>query len=128
MLIIRKEQIALFEIQVWDIFAGQIVEKLCTDSSELVSDIDSDTLKKRVNWGIGRAKEYGITWKKNLITFVELMFEISPQFDTFGTFKECLNDESRSPNERVSLMLERTSVAEWEEAKRELGDQGWPEE
>jgi hypothetical protein len=104
------------------------VENLRTNHAAAVKDIPEDTLYKRVEYGIQRAREHGLSWKNNLNAFVTLMFEIGPDFDRFPAFKNFLTDEGVPPNERMELLLQETTDVDWQNAQKASAPNNWPED
>ena len=128
MLKIRKEQMAILQQQAERNFVIYVVKQLCTNHAEVVKDIPDDKLYKRVEYGIQCAREYGLTWKNNLSTFVTLMFVIAPYFDRFPAFRRYLTAESVPPNERMDVLFRETTEADWRNAKQDSTLTKWPEE
>ena len=128
MLHIREEQMAVFQQEAERNFISSVVENLRTNHAAAVKDTPDDTLHKRVEYGIRRAREYGLSWKNSLTTFVTLMFVIAPDFDRLPAFKKFLTDEGVPPNERMELLLEKTTDADWQEAEKASEPNNWPED
>jgi hypothetical protein len=113
MLFIRKEQMTVFQEKAERDFIASVVKQLRSSHEAALKDLDEDKIYKRVEYGIGRARKYGMTWKNNLTAFVSLMFEIAPDFDVFPVFQKYLTDETISPNDRMGLLLKETSEDDW---------------
>ena len=128
MLKIRKEQMDVFQQQAEINFVDSVVKKLHTSYPEAVKDIPEDKLYKRVEYGIRCAREYGLTWKNNLSTFVTLMFVIAPDFDRSPAFRRYLTAENVPPNERMDVLLRDTTEADWRNARQDPELTKWPEE
>jgi hypothetical protein len=127
MLKIRKEQMDIFQQQAEINFVHHVAKQLHNNHAEAVKDVPEDKLYKRVEYGIRCAREYGLTWKNNLRTFVTLMFEIAPDFDSYPVFHNYLTDESIQPNHRMEIILDKTVGSDWKKA-REASTKDWPEE
>ena len=127
MLKIRKEQMDVFQQQAEINFVHYVAKQLCNNHAEVVKDLPEDKLYKRVEYGIRCGREYGLTWKNNLRTFVTLMFEIAPDFDRFPVFQKYLTDESIQPNDRIGIILDKTVGSDWRKA-RKASTKDWPEE
>lgn len=128
MLKIRKEQMAVFQQQAEHNFVSSVLEHLRTDHAGVVQDIPEDKLYKRVEYGIQRAREYGLSWKNNLRTFVTLMFKIAPDFDRFPAFQKFLTDEGVTPNKRMDVLLRETTDVDWKNAQQASAQNNWPED
>lgn len=128
MLHIREEQMAVFQQQAERNFVSSIVGHLRTNHPGTVKDMPEDVLYRRVEYGIRRAREYGFSWKNSLSTFVTLMFVIAPDFDKLPAFKKFLTDEGVPPNERMELLLQQTTDADWQDAEKVSEPDNWPED
>lgn len=92
-------------------FIDSVVNELLTGHAETVQNVTEHKLYKRVVYGIGRAREYGLTWENNIATYVILMFEIAPDFDRFPVLHKYLTDDSIPPDERMYVLLNKTTEA-----------------
>ena len=128
MLRIRQEQMDIFQQQAEINFIDSVVKHIRTDHAEIVQDISEDKLYKRVEYGIQRAREYGLSWRNNLNAFVTLMFEIGPDFDRFPAFQKFLTDENVLPNKRMGVLLRETTDLDWQNARQASAPDNWPEE
>ena len=127
MLKIRKEQMDVFQQQAEINFVHYVAKQLRNNHAEAVKDLPQDKLYKRVEYGIRCAREYGLTWKNNLQTFVTLMFEIAPDFDSYHVFQKYLTDKSIQPNDRMEIIFDNTVGSDWSKAQQ-ASTKGWPEE
>jgi len=123
---IREEQMDVFQQQAEIKFVDYVAKQLRNNHAEVVKDIPEDKLHKRVEYGIQRAREYGLTWQNDLTVFVTLMFEIAPDFDKFPAFREYLTDKTVEPDERMDLLLSETTEIDWEDAQEASAKTGWP--
>ena len=128
MLKIRKEQMDVFQQQAEINFVHYVAKQLHNNHAEAVKDVPEDKLYKRVEYGIQRAKEYGLTWKNNLSTFVTLMLVIAPEFDRSPAFRRHLTAEKVPPNERMDVLLRETTEADWRNARQDPALTKWPED
>lgn len=128
MLIIRKEQMKVFERQIENNFINTVVEKIRSDHANATNGLPDNVLRKRIEYGLQRAGDYGLTWQNNLITFVTMMFEIGVGFDNCPVFQKHLTDQSLPPNARMEQLLKQTDYRDWEEAQRDSADNPWPED
>jgi hypothetical protein len=125
MLVIRKEQMAIFQLEAERTFVDKVLEKVCTRYADTIRDVEIGILRKRVTHGIARAHEYGLTWMNNLTIFVMLMFDLGPEFDRYPAFNRCLTDVNLEPDERMKVLLKETTQDDWRCA-RQMPVQ-WPE-
>jgi len=127
MLIIRNEQLAVFQENSERDFILSVIKQLRANHEAALRGVAEDKIYKRVEYGIGCARKYGMTWKNNLTAYVILMFEISPDFDMYPVFQEYLTDENVPPDERMGLLLEETSEDDWQNALKASGHMLWAE-
>ncbi|MHC4742287.1 MAG: hypothetical protein ACYS8Z_10265 [Planctomycetota bacterium] len=128
MLKIRKEQMDVFQQQAEINFVRYVAKQLRGNHAEAVKSLSEDKLYRRVEYGIQRAREYGLTWKNNLRTFVTLMFVIAPDFDRSPAFRKYLTAENVPSNERIDVLLEEITEADWRNAVEDPSLTKWPEE
>jgi hypothetical protein len=128
MLKIREEQMDVFQQQAEINFVHYVAKQLRNNHAEAVKDVPKDKLYKRVEYGIQRAREYGLTWKNNLLTFVTLMFVIAPEFDRSPAFRRHLTAENVPPNDRMDVLLGEITEADWRNARQNPTLTKWPEE
>lgn len=128
MLIIRDEQMKVFKQYAEQNFVNSVVKQLRVKHAKAVKDLPEDKLYKRVEYGIQRAREYGFTWKNNLIAFVILMFEIAPDFDSYPAFQRYLEDKNLLPYEKMDLLLSETTDVDWLNARELSETHHWPED
>ncbi|HUT30757.1 MAG TPA: hypothetical protein VMX13_13275 [Sedimentisphaerales bacterium] len=128
MLHIRKEQIDVFQQQAEINFVDYVAKQLRNNHAEAVKDVLEDKFYKRIEYGIRRAREYGLTWKNNLSTFVTLMFVIAPDFDRSPSFRRYLTAESVPPNDRMDVLLRETTENDWQNAQKASAPNNWPED
>ncbi len=128
MLIIRNEQMAVFQEKAEQDFILSVVKQLRSSHEAALQGVNEEELNKRVAYGIRRAKKYGMTWKNNLTAFVTLMFEIAPDFDMFPVFQKYLTDENIPSDDRMGLLLKETSEDDWQNALKAPPQMMWPED
>jgi hypothetical protein len=84
-----------------------------------------EALDQMVSNGIARGRNLGLTWESTLIRYLELMFRIAPNFDEHPQIRSRLIDESISPDQRLNVVLERTSYGTWREVTRQYDPMAW---
>ena len=97
---------------------------------DLVNQFKTRTIKKRymafpphlvwnqIEVSVARARKHGLTSDEDIISFVSVMHEISPNFDEEPTLKAILADTSKTPHERWQALFADTPAlnAAWERA------------
>ena len=92
------------------------------------SDIPEERLRQRVVDGIRRARSYGLTWESAIGGFVALQFVIAPRFDEQFAIHQVLTDSSTPPDERMGLLNDSISAADWFDASTSAAFSHWPEQ
>ena len=82
MLIVRKEQLAAFDILFEEDFERRIHGILEKDHGELVENLDEETIRGCTKIGIRTGRDYGIELEKDLFEVVVLTFMLGMDFDT----------------------------------------------
>lgn len=127
MLTIRKQQMEIFQAEAEERFVDTLIAHLRRWHADKVIALPEDILRWRVEYGIERARSYGITWESNIGAFLGLMFEISPRFDTQENTQQCLRDEAITPDWRIDVMMKKLVDEDWERATESDGGYGWAE-
>lgn len=116
MLEIRQDQYDILLQQNEQAFIETIIDHLREDEPELVDGFPQDTLRAMVSRGLKRARGNGLHTDTQLITFVSLMFVISPNFDQHSAIRKVLDDANRSIDDRWEALFTRSMDNAWEEA------------
>ncbi|MDQ3684472.1 MAG: hypothetical protein M3430_02560 [Acidobacteriota bacterium] len=125
MLKIRPEQIEVFQPQAEVAFIERLMAHLRQEHASVVGRLPDDVLKDMVESGLTRARQYGLTWESNLTAFVALMFEVAPNFDEHPLIQRILTDENVPPDDRIDVLIERTTEQNWEAAKEGYDADAW---
>lgn len=135
MLVIRAEQLDTFQ-KIADESFEEKVKKYLQDKhgditvelpsgKSLVSEIDVKKIDSLVKNGVAKAREYGLTWENSLASFVVLMFIVAPNFHSYPSIREILQDESIEPNARIDRLTEAVNEEGWKEAKESYNPEAW---
>jgi hypothetical protein len=135
MLKIRSEQMRPFEAQAENAFIERVMNYLrenhaddvvlLPESESKVSALPDKVLREMVEGGIDHARNYGITWKSALISFVVLMFIIAPNFDESERAEGILKDGGIPADERVDKLLDELTDEEWDEIAKDYKPEAW---
>lgn len=111
-----ERHVEALEIQAHMAFADEVIEFLETMHSEFVQDLSPVELKKRVLFGLTKAKRYGFKRQASLAGFVAIMFRIGPGFDEHPSIRRVLADSTVPPDFRITELWSRTTERDWDEA------------
>jgi hypothetical protein len=135
MLKIRPEQMEPFQPMAERAFVQEVAEYLRHKHADTivrlpkntfaVKDIPRETLQEMVQSGIGRAREYGISWRSTLKAFVVLMFETAPNFDECPLIRQVLLASEIPPNLRIESLWEKTTEEDWKAVEQDYDADAW---
>jgi hypothetical protein len=125
MLVIKKEQIESF-IAEDDTQLLRVISEIIRESFfESIENYDDETIRSMVKTGIDRAKSYGFERAEDIASFVAVMFEISPQFDTHEQIKLVLKEDSIPYDQKFEYMFGRIPEEIWAEAEKTYDAKVW---
>lgn len=111
MLIIRKEQIKVFQQTVLRNFENNMVQHLRNFTPKHSEALGEDGLRKVIRRGIKRAETYGFTDRGPVRFYIELMFMLGSDFDTdcqFPWASQILTDpEIVEQTERADALFDK---------------------
>jgi hypothetical protein len=81
MLVIRKEQMAMFESHLGQRFRNQLRQHVKTEFPEQTRGLTDLAVDKRISEGVERARLYEITTERDLTLFVDLVFSLGLNFE-----------------------------------------------
>jgi hypothetical protein len=117
MLTARDQQMVAFQAYVdRTVTAPRIKAGLRKRYPKRVKGLSDEKLTSMIVNGMARARRHGLTSLSAIFPFVELMFDVAPNFDEHPAAQACLRDESCEPNKRIALLNRRLTEAEWREA------------
>lgn len=135
MLIIRSEQIKVFQADAESAFVRRVMDYLKENHAETlvrlphstssVAELPDEILQTTVQSGIKRGSSYGIALKSTLLSFVVILFLAAPNFDehpkavSFFSQKENIDD-----NDFEGLIDEMTDE-DWAEVEARYNNQMW---
>lgn len=135
MLKIRKDQIELFNPDAEEAFVRRVMDYLrerhgaqvvrLPDAAGVVSDLPDERLRPMVEGGIARAREYGITWKSSLISYVVLMFLTAPNFDAHRAVYSYLTNEKIEADRRIDVLMNELPNKIWQEVEQIYEPEIW---
>lgn len=125
MLVIRKEQIEKFIAEDNTQLIRVIREIVQEAFHEEVASHSDETLDGMVRIGIERARSRGFELAADISSFVALMFEISPRFDSVEAVDAILKDEKLSPGLKIEQIIGRVTEEAWLEAAQTYDEKIW---
>jgi hypothetical protein len=135
MLIVRPEQLAVFQTVADSAFAQSLMDYLRENHSDVVvqlpsgeagvEEIADDVLSKMVQTGIARARSYGLTWESTITAFVLLMFVAAPNYDKHPLIQRVFKSETEEPNSVMEQLWEETADENWEAVKHDYDVRAW---
>lgn len=125
MLVIRDEQIKVFDKIAEEKFLNDLVQTVRDNNGEQVAELDDEELKNLVKVGVERARSHGLTCEDPISIFVGWMFEFAPNFDEQSTIQDLLKDERFEPDDRIELIAEAASEKDWAETEDLYDEQAW---
>jgi hypothetical protein len=82
MLVIRQDQMHVFKRAALKKFEDELVEHLKTFAPKLFEIRGKECIRKTVQMGMQRAREYGFTYRGPIRFYLEAMFSLGSDFDT----------------------------------------------
>ena len=107
-----------------DEFIGRLMQYLREHQTVWVEDCPDEKLRRRIEWGIARARSHGFTWERSLGKFVSLMFRWAPNFDQHPAIAAVLLRTDVPSESRADLLFD-LSDAVWQEARTAYDPAGW---
>ena len=111
MLTIRKTQIDLLSGISLNSFENRLVAYVKETHSQRIGWLaGEDDLRLLIREGIAKANGYGIERERDVVRFIDLMFEIDPHFDQFARIKwarAILEDKDLSGQTKIALIYPR---------------------
>ncbi len=125
MLNIRQDQLETLDKIAEARFAERLVAYLREKQSIWVKHSPDDELRKRVRWGINRARSHGFTWESSIMKFVGLMFRIAPNFDEYPPVAAVLVRTDVPRDELADLLFDEITAEQWEDAMKLYDPATW---
>lgn len=128
---IRKSQMEALADAAEKHFVHRVMEYLREHESDEVAPLTDAVLEERVRFAIAHAQAYGFTWQSAIVGFVAMMFQVGPDFDRHPAFARALEMQRKSgeenENDRVGLIFEHVTDAEWDDAQANSDASVWPD-
>jgi hypothetical protein len=108
-LVIRKEQMVVFEQFAIGNFARRAAQHLQESLPDECTDMGSAALMQTVRAGVRRALAYGLEQELDVLRFLNLMFLLDFNFDTdprYAWATELLRDTEIAPSARMAVVYD----------------------
>ena len=132
---IRKDQLNLFQPDAEEAFVRRVMVYLrerhgrqtvkLPAGDAVVFDLPEETLRPMVEGGLARARDYGISWKSSLISYVVLMFLTAPNFDEHRAVHEYLTNQKIEADRRIDIMMDELPNGVWQEVEEIYAPERW---
>jgi hypothetical protein len=125
MLAVTQAQFEAFQPLADRAYIEQLAQSIKRRHPEAVEGLSEEALLRRVCVGLGRARSYGLTEDWALSAFVGIMFLVAPNFDQQPGIHRVLTDRTVAADDRLNVMWDETSEADWDEAKNAYDEGAW---
>ncbi len=122
---LRKEQLDALQKGADQAFVERLIAHFREQFGEKLADIDDPEFKRMVSNGVVRARSHGLTFESSIVGFVQLMFQVAPNFDEHPAFLRVLDDRTLEENDRIQAIFKRVSREEWKQAQEQYDDDAW---
>lgn len=124
-MIVRNDQISALEIGPDRDFHRRAFRYVQLRYPGFQDALGDEPLRQMVTRGIARARTHGLTWESALVRFLELMFSLAPNFDELPAIRSKMRDESLPPEERLNVVIDKTTYEEWQAVCRNYDPMAW---
>ena len=110
MLKIRKEQMELLNQKMAEDFESRIYKHLVKTYPDMLKRTPKQDVQQSIQAGIKRAAVYGLIAEYDVVRFIDLMYQLSPDFDSSpknSWIRKVLDDPEIHPREKMDLIYEK---------------------
>ena len=125
MLVIREEQIQSFIATSDEDIIKIAVETVRRANPDRVAGHSERLLRQMAGIGIERARSAGFSKVEDIVVFVTLMFEVSPQFNEQPSLAAVLTNNALEPGDRLKQIFEHVPDEAWIEAQDLYDEKIW---
>ncbi|XXX72634.1 DUF4123 domain-containing protein [Sorangium sp. So ce134] len=122
---IRAAQMAAFQRHAEQGFVERAASFLRERTPEAIAGLDGETLRRRIEAGLLRARRRGIQRGDSQMMFVSLMFLVAPGFDRHAAVERVLRDPDIPPDEAILRLGLNLSEEDWREARALRDERAW---
>lgn len=102
-----------------------VLRSLRENSAEYLTGLSPEWLDQQVRFSIAKAREYGFSSPVDVLTFVTVMFEVSPSFDQQPDINAVLKNTTIPVEEKFSVLTEPRFDDAWEDADEKYDASAW---
>jgi hypothetical protein len=134
-MVIRAEQIAVFERKAQTDFVTSLRDYLCRSHGTVrvrlpigvyrLQDIPGHVLTELVQRSIEKGRLYSLAWQSSLAAFVTLMFVAAPNFDADPFIHRTLTDPAIPANDRIDRVCRWATTPYWEKVRKAYDPAAW---
>lgn len=122
---ITPAQMRMFEAGAEEAFQRRLAQQVRDDAAPSLEDLDQPGLARVVRAGVARARGYGLTWQSTLAGFVDVMTDVSPDWDGQPELHAALLRRRAAANESFIGLFRDTTDEAWEQAAAMRSGVGW---
>jgi hypothetical protein len=123
-LIIRKEQMALFEARLGQRFRNHVRKHVKEEFPEQIKGMTDPAIDQRISDGIERARLYDVTTERDITLFIDLVFMLGLNFELdrkMAWAKKILGDHSMEGAAKLKAIYLRLAAFENRAAEKNKG-------
>jgi hypothetical protein len=124
-LIIRVQQMEVFQEAAYDTFAGQLAKALRQIQPQDVTHVSDAELLQFVRAAVERGRSFGLLSELSLSPFVATSVRVAPNFYEHPNVNSILVNYSIPEDRRMELLLETTSADTWQQVLDTADDALW---
>lgn len=122
---ITPAQMQVFQAQADEAFLGRVAQQQRDHAPPSIVGLDDAGLMRVVRAGVARAKAYGMTWESTLAGFVNIMGDVSPNWDGQPDLHASLLRRRGVADTSFDDLFRDTTEPEWQEAAAMHSGAGW---
>jgi len=103
------------------------IRHLRRHSAEYVVGVSEEGLRRHVRAGVRRARGHGFTRVEDVLTFVDVMHRVAPNFDEQPELRAVLADASIPAAGKWAVLTRSQFDAAWEAARADYRPSAWSE-
>ncbi len=106
-------------------FSIRLRDYLRDNIPEEVEDIQPNILQHMIVAGIHRAKSNDLITEANITAWVQIMFQVAPNFDEQAAIKTALKNCPHKNNDKLDYVFDHTSDKDWDMAAENYDADAW---